>query len=204
MSLAVLCDMHSSLTLSLVIVCFAACGDGRNVPGVPDGGAVPLPDSESVLPDGSTGGSPDAGSCPASVIEGDTCATEGLTCVNLGSTCGPGWGGYGLARCDCTGGSWVCSSVGDAECASGLVPDGTSCSMEGTGTCDDPPAGGGCSCKGGTWSCSSSCPDWCPGYAPDGGGEVTCPASAEGDVCRYNWGGETCTCTGGKLDCSTW
>jgi hypothetical protein len=196
--------MTMTQTVSLVLATtLLACGDpDRMVPGA-DGTAQQVPDG-GVAPDGKAEKKlikNDKNGCPSELIPDTACsAPADQVCVNLGSTCGTGWGGFGLFKCTCVDNTWDCTGVDDADCASGLVPEGTSCYVEGTGTCDDPPAGGGCSCTNGAWSCFSSCPDWCPDYAPDDGEALSCPAANEGEQCRYFY--KTCTCINGVLQCA--
>ncbi len=77
----------------------------------------------------------------------------------------------------------------EATCAAGV-----SCtlSIEGTGTCDSPPAGGYCSCDDGQWSCMTSCPEACPSFAPTEGD----PCETDELTCRYYYDG-TLHCTDG-------
>lgn len=85
------------------------------------------------------------------------------------------------------------------ECSELTCAPGVSCSLpiEGTGTCDEPPAGGGCSCDDGVWSCFSGCPEGCSDVQPEEGAECTLAADK---VCRY-YDGDTCDCFGGQWRC---
>ena len=74
---------------------------------------------------------------------------------------------------------------------------GEACWIEGTGTCDLQPPGGGCSCEGGHWSCFSGCPGGCPEQRPSEGD----PCDAAGE-CRYQGGAARCECVSGSFVCT--
>jgi len=75
-----------------------------------------------------------------------------------------------------------------------------SCPIEGTGVCDQEPAGGSCTCSGGAWSCYSGCAPGCPAQQPTEGAACTLDDGVE---CRY-WYPQMghCTCSGGTFHCS--
>ena len=84
-------------------------------------------------------------------------------------------------------------------CVEAACTRGVSCSVsiEGTGSCDDPPTGGACHCDDGAWTCYSGCAAGCPGWKPADGELCTLAA---GERCRYAMGRE-CECYEGQWRC---
>ncbi|CAN5722129.1 hypothetical protein BH11MYX2_BH11MYX2_21980 [soil metagenome] len=110
-----------------------------------------------------------------------------------------------LAACSNTGSS-TDAGANSEQCPSDIATGhtcsaaGAVCSMEGTATCDQPPAGGICNCIAGSWSCESGCAPGCPEQRPEDAAACSVEVDRE---CRYWYPMHaTCRCTAGAFACT--
>ena len=107
--------------------------------------------------------------------------------------------------CTCTGGKLACTPLAPSEGESCLNAPITSCSFEGTLSCDTPPTSQFCGCNADrTWHCtcacygglSNTCNSGCPTRFADAENAM-CAAPLD---CTFPEG--TCHCAGGHFTCS--